>query len=265
MLRPANACSEQQTVLLVHVDIIRWVDDVQPGIVACQLTDAWGIDHTFVEKVPIITSANLDHHSPYPQPGWIACELVGQRRDANGRAITTIDTDTPWQIASTTGATHFDVLSEQLTQTVVSYLTIGIYAWSHVLPSSYQPASEQQTFYPTHRGSMLVFGSFMLLLAIYLLGTALTSGADQSLGSRFAYLIPLLGGGSCLAFGLTSKLHLSPSGLDFFQLGLHAATPWLNIETLTVAQVGPARITVVRILDPMNCTHGRARSGRLPG
>jgi len=118
------------------------------------------------------------------------------------------------------------------------------------MPSSYQPASEQQTFYPTHRGSMLVFGSFILLLAIYLLGTALTSGADQSLGSRFAYLIPLLGGGSCLALGLTSKLHLSPSGLDFFQLGLHAATPWSNMETLTVAQVGPARITIVRLRQP---------------
>jgi hypothetical protein len=106
-------------VLLVRVNIIRWFDDAQPGVVACQLTDAWGIDHTFVEKVPIVTSANVDQHSPYPQPGWIACELVGQRRDADRRAITTIDTDTPWQVASTTGATHFDVLSEQLTQTVV--------------------------------------------------------------------------------------------------------------------------------------------------
>ena len=52
------------------------------------------------------------------------------------------------------------------------------------------------------------------------------------------------------ALGLTSKLHLSPSGLDFFQLGLHAATPWSNMETLTVAQVGPARITVVRLRQP---------------
>ena len=94
------------------------VDDAQPRIVACQLTNAWGINHTFVEKVPIVTSANLDQHSPYPQPGWIACALVGQRRDADGRAITTIDTDTPWQVASTTGEIRFDVLNEQLTDTV---------------------------------------------------------------------------------------------------------------------------------------------------
>jgi hypothetical protein len=98
----------------IRVDIIEWVDDVQPGVVACQLIDAWGHKHTFIEKLPIVTSDELDQHSTYPQPGWIACELVGRRHDAEGRTIITIDTEHPWHITSTDDITLFEILSTQL-------------------------------------------------------------------------------------------------------------------------------------------------------
>jgi hypothetical protein len=62
----------------IRVDIVGWVDDAQPGVVACRLVDAWGCEHTLIDKLPIFTSANLDRHSAYPQPGWLACQLVGQ-------------------------------------------------------------------------------------------------------------------------------------------------------------------------------------------
>ena len=98
----------------IRVDIIEWVDDAQPGVVACQLIDAWGREHRFIEKVPIATSTDLDRNSTYPQPGWLDCELVRQWQDADGRALATITTERPRYIASTDEITHFDVLSAQV-------------------------------------------------------------------------------------------------------------------------------------------------------
>ena len=101
----------------VHVDIIRWVDDTQPGVVACRLVDAWGREHTLIDKLPIFTAASLEQHCLYPQPGWLACRLIQRRYDPQGRAIITIDTEQPWHVVSTTGMSQFEVLSEQLMET----------------------------------------------------------------------------------------------------------------------------------------------------
>lgn len=40
----------------VSVQIVRFVDDYQPGIVECQLLDAEGAVHFFIEKVPIVAA-----------------------------------------------------------------------------------------------------------------------------------------------------------------------------------------------------------------
>jgi hypothetical protein len=98
----------------IRLDIIEWVDGAQPEVVASRLVDAWGCEHTLIDKLPIFTSANLDRHSAYPQSGWLACELVERWRDTEGRDIITIDTERPWHIISTSGTTRFEVLSEQL-------------------------------------------------------------------------------------------------------------------------------------------------------
>jgi hypothetical protein len=103
-------------MLGVQVEISRYVDDAQPGWVECWLTDAWARQWSFVEKVPVVTAADLDAMSPYPQPGVIACQVVARRRDAAGREVVTIDTGSPWSVESTTGDVRFDVLPEQLVE-----------------------------------------------------------------------------------------------------------------------------------------------------
>jgi hypothetical protein len=100
----------------IRVNIVQWIDDAQPGIVACQLIDVWGNAHIFIDKLPIFTAANLDQQSVYPQPGWIACQVIDQRQDADGRDIVTVDTEQPWHVVSTTDTTQFTILSEQLAE-----------------------------------------------------------------------------------------------------------------------------------------------------
>ncbi len=51
----------------VRVEIVRFVDDSQPGWVECRLVDARGQEWLFVEKVPIVTSSDLTALTPYPQ------------------------------------------------------------------------------------------------------------------------------------------------------------------------------------------------------
>lgn len=96
------------------VQIRRFVDDSQPGWVECVLADAHGHEHLFVEKVPVVSAARLDANTRYPQPGLIACTLVGQRTGDDGRELLTVDTQAPWGIESTQGRSQFEVLPRQL-------------------------------------------------------------------------------------------------------------------------------------------------------
>src|SRR5262249_11063227 len=91
-------------MLGVKVQIVRYTDDSQPGWVECHLTDTHGRRWSFVEKVPVVTTATLDASSVYPQPGVIACEVVGQ---ASG--VVRIDTTRPWAVESVEGETRFEV------------------------------------------------------------------------------------------------------------------------------------------------------------
>jgi len=96
------------------VDIVRFVDGAQPGIVECVMTDAWGTAHAFIDKVPIFTTAELTERSSYPQPGVIACAVLRRWHDSDGREIATIDTHEPWCVESTDGQTHFDVPTSKI-------------------------------------------------------------------------------------------------------------------------------------------------------
>jgi hypothetical protein len=101
----------------LKVTIIRYVsDDPQPGIVECELYDAYGRRWTFIEKTAIVSATYIDSQSVYPQPGSIAGQVVERRRDAEGREIVRIDTEDPDGVESIDGVTQFDVLAESLVE-----------------------------------------------------------------------------------------------------------------------------------------------------
>ena len=98
----------------VAIQIMRFVDDHFPGFVECQLVDAAGVAHIFVEKVPAVTTEVLQLTSPYPRPGVIDCRVLAQWEDAHGIELTRIDTSMPWGVESSAGATEFVVASSQI-------------------------------------------------------------------------------------------------------------------------------------------------------
>ena len=100
----------------VQIQITRYTNDDCPGFVECRLTDAWGTEWLFEEKVPVVAYEELDDGSDYPQPGVFHCEIVGRRTDENGRQIVTIDTEKPWGIESVDGTTKFEIFSDLLTE-----------------------------------------------------------------------------------------------------------------------------------------------------
>jgi len=89
-------------------------DEPQPGIVACELTDAHGRLWEFVEKSAIVSAQRLDAQSTYPRTGLIACEIVSRHQDGSGGEIIRVDTEQPWSVASIDGTTRFDVLPASL-------------------------------------------------------------------------------------------------------------------------------------------------------
>ena len=94
--------------------ITRFVDSDQPGWVECEFVDAFGRKWIFREKVPVVTNEYLCEDSSYPCPGFIAGQIVGEKTDATGRRVLTVDTEQPWGVEAITGEHRFDVLPEQV-------------------------------------------------------------------------------------------------------------------------------------------------------
>lgn len=100
-------------MISVKVEITRFVDDGQPGWVECKLVDAYGREHLFLEKVPVVSLEDLDGSSAYPLPGLIGCEVI-ERKLIDGVEIVTINSAMPWSIESVDGEEVFCVRSDQL-------------------------------------------------------------------------------------------------------------------------------------------------------
>ena len=98
----------------VRVQIVRFVDEHQPGVVACEFGDAAGQRHTLIDKVPIFTTRWLDQSSEYPQPGIARCEILDECSD-DGSQLVRISTGHPDGVESTNGVTEFVIFASQLT------------------------------------------------------------------------------------------------------------------------------------------------------
>jgi hypothetical protein len=96
------------------VKIARYVDDHQPGVVACEFTDADGHLHTIIDKIPIFTRDSLGPNSHYPHPGRVHCEVLGSFLDDDGRALVRIKLERSDHIESTKGLMQFVVLESQI-------------------------------------------------------------------------------------------------------------------------------------------------------
>lgn len=95
--------------LLLTVTIARFIDEEpQPGVVECQLVDAHGKLHEFVEKTAVVSRDDLFRHSAYPRPGVIACQIEAAWVDDSGRSLARINTN-PWSVESVDGDTTFVV------------------------------------------------------------------------------------------------------------------------------------------------------------
>jgi hypothetical protein len=102
------------SLLYLRVKISRYVDAAFPGWVECSMVDATGHEHLFVDKVPVVTIVGLSETSHYPQPGFIACIVIGRHKSDDGSQRFRIDTERPWGVETTAGRTQFEVLPEQL-------------------------------------------------------------------------------------------------------------------------------------------------------
>jgi hypothetical protein len=98
----------------IRVDIVRFVEEYQPGIVSCEFSDAQGHRHVFVSKVPYFTSESLGAESSYPRSGVIPCEVIERWKDTSAGELVRVSTGTPLDLESTQGLSEFVVMSGQL-------------------------------------------------------------------------------------------------------------------------------------------------------
>ena len=98
----------------VAIQIARFVDEYQPGIVECVLVDAFGRPHVFIERAPVVSTENHGSTSCCPRPGAIACEVIAEWWNEDGQALTRVNTERPWGAESTEGLTEFVVPASEV-------------------------------------------------------------------------------------------------------------------------------------------------------
>jgi hypothetical protein len=86
-------------MVAIKVTIDRFIDEDQPGRVACSFVDAAGVLHLFEEKVPVVSDEDLDPKSEYPRPGVIGCEMISVRWAADGHELVLVDTEKPGELS----------------------------------------------------------------------------------------------------------------------------------------------------------------------
>ena len=98
----------------VDVQIVRITDSHFPIGVECVLRDANDREWFFTDKCVTFTQEPISEGMAFPQPGVLACELVREWIDEQGRSRCLIDTEKPWDVAARDGETRFEVFKEQL-------------------------------------------------------------------------------------------------------------------------------------------------------
>jgi hypothetical protein len=98
----------------LRVQIVRYVDDHFPGFVECELLDAGGHLHTFIEKGPVVSDEWPGPEDPYPKSGVIRCEILERPHDPDGRDLLRVTTERPDNVETKEGVTEFVVLPSQV-------------------------------------------------------------------------------------------------------------------------------------------------------
>jgi hypothetical protein len=114
--RPPTERALRQTTVqpYLRAEIVRWIKDGCPGFVEARFTDMRGREWSVIEKVPVLTEANLRSDSSFPQAVLIACEIVTRGFDDFGREFVEVATERPWGIEATDGTANFRVYADQI-------------------------------------------------------------------------------------------------------------------------------------------------------
>ena len=112
--RPAASALYNSTPMQLRIAIVRYVDNHFPGFVECELVDAEGRLHSFIEKAPVVSDEWPGPNDSYPMSGEIRCEILEQWRAPDGRDLIRVTTAQPDYVESKDGNTKFVVLSSQV-------------------------------------------------------------------------------------------------------------------------------------------------------
>ena len=74
----------------------------------CRLVDAWGKEHVIHEKIPVVTILDITPTTELPITCEIACEVLKEWEDSDGRKLVTVTTRKPWGIETIDGLHVFD-------------------------------------------------------------------------------------------------------------------------------------------------------------
>jgi len=108
--------SPKLSMPMLLLNVVRFVEEHQPNIVECELIDASGRSHLFIEKSAIVSDTEFWPTSAYPCPGSVACEVEEELQDPTGNLLLRVNTARPWSVESTMGETVFVVKASQVTR-----------------------------------------------------------------------------------------------------------------------------------------------------
>lgn len=79
----------------------------------CVFHDVRGQVCVLIEKIPVVSVADLSENTPYPVTSSIACTVIKQF-SINGKEAVTIDLSRPYGISDENGTEVFDVYKKEM-------------------------------------------------------------------------------------------------------------------------------------------------------
>ncbi len=96
----------------IDVTIVRFIAELQPGIVECEFEDANGHVHRVVDKCCMFSELPLWSDSAYTIPGIARCRVLELQEDWLGRDLALDSIAEPDGLETTDGETTFLVLAK---------------------------------------------------------------------------------------------------------------------------------------------------------
>jgi hypothetical protein len=101
-------------MVFLKIKITKYISNDFPGFIECSFTDAFNKQWKIIDKIPVLTTKNIDKNNNFPIEEKIEVEAEKESIDKNGNKLITININKPYGLKTINGENRFEVNINQI-------------------------------------------------------------------------------------------------------------------------------------------------------